>query len=371
MGCGASTHAPEDSQPRSVPVAEDAANKRAAENTVGSAVTSGNKAEPIVVREEISKLANEEPDSPTTVRVTDRKKPTAVSAENIPTVFSDDEATPRNTEVANPDSRVRGSQAVAQLLEKEGSQEVDSREGSKGRLSRHESTKLPVPEAVVLGASQSLGNSGRIDAVAPPPASSAQAPKKNGWGDDERVTIRSVAEPASSSSNNRYEDLTYSDDEDEDGRFDLLRWQRFYKWNKNKHADLLDFLWKRFDSKQYSMFCATYKGQDQIFAAFQGQNVTHGMACRLEACQLDLFSIMHTLLDFETNEYKVVGVFIFRGTEVPPPVVSLPDYELFQWLKAEPKDPLVRQFVSSLIVGNSPVPQYNVVASCLIQLQAQ
>lgn len=90
---------------------------------------------------------------------------------------------------------------------------------------------------------------------------------------------------------NRY-DLDLSDDDDDKKTFDLERFCKFYKvgtedltrhvtpdpchlssphdqWNKSKPADLLDFLWRNFDAKQYSMLCLTYKDQDSIFAGFQ------------------------------------------------------------------------------------------------------
>ena len=87
---------------------------------------------------------------------------------------------------------------------------------------------------------------------------------------------------------NRY-DIDLSDDEDEKKAFDLERFCKFYKWNKNKPSDLLDFLWRNFDNKQYSMLCFTYKDQDSIFAGFQGANVAHGLFCRLEKLGMEYF----------------------------------------------------------------------------------
>lgn len=89
----------------------------------------------------------------------------------------------------------------------------------------------------------------------------------------------------------------------------MERWRRYYKWNRTKPADLLvsnspglplllavfgpptsphltcassapprhflqDFLWRRFDSRHFSIYVATYKPQDNLFAGFQvGQAV--------------------------------------------------------------------------------------------------
>lgn len=187
-------------------------------------------------------------------------------------------------------------------------------------------------------------------------------------------------------------DLDLSDDEDEKRSFDMERCElisayipqtylstddrsllssvcRYYKWNRNKPADLLDFLWRNFDAKQYSMLCFTYKDQDSIFAGFQGENVAHGLFCRLEKLGMEYFGAMQTLYrPSRQNSYnaldsfKVLGVFILPGSEVPRPLVTLPDFQDFQILKADTKDPLIRQFVGKIITGTSPVQEFSSIS---------
>jgi hypothetical protein len=80
-----------------------------------------------------------------------------------------------------------------------------------------------------------------------------------------------------------------------------------------------------------------------------------------------------------------MGVFIVQGTEMPPQLLaSVPDLQgssdsdlsssspsgggrYFQLLKAETKDPLVRQFVGGLVTGISPVPDFAVLSSREVQ----
>jgi hypothetical protein len=81
----------------------------------------------------------------------------------------------------------------------------------------------------------------------------------------------------------------------------------------------------------------------------------------------------------------VVGVLIVRGLEPPTDLlVHVPDLhgastqqgcassdgERFQVMKADIKDPLVRQFVGGLVTGVSPMPDYQVMHSRELQVKA-
>ena len=78
-----------------------------------------------------------------------------------------------------------------------------------------------------------------------------------------------------------------------------------------------------------------------------------------------------------------MGVIIVPGTEISPRLLSrVPDLSegsgsgggggtsaapLFQLLKADVKDPLVRQFIGGLVTGLSPVPEFSVVSTREVQ----
>ena len=77
-----------------------------------------------------------------------------------------------------------------------------------------------------------------------------------------------------------------------------------------------------------------------------------------------------------------MGIFIVPGTEMPAQLLaSVPDIRAgpagsapsssgcgtFQLLKADTKDPLVRQFVGGLVTGRSPVPDFMVLSSREVQ----
>jgi len=182
-------------------------------------------------------------------------------------------------------------------------------------------------------------------------------------------------------------EISISDDDDEDdaGRvsssggegFDMQRWKRFYQWNHRKPDDLLAFFWKRFEPKAWSLFCASYRNQDALFAPFQGENVIHGVSCRLEAAiqanshgsASNVFGLLHTFADKHAAKQKVLGLFIVRGQSPPAQLEHVLDEEDWALAKAETQDPLVRDFVSGLLAprGNkSALEDFQITCSRVI-----
>lgn len=99
----------------------------------------------------------------------------------------------------------------------------------------------------------------------------------------------------------------------------------------------------------------------------QGDNVAHGLFCRLEKLDMEYFGCMQTLYRPSRSHnaldaFKVIGVFILPGTDIPRKLASFPDFQDFQILKADTRDPLIRQFVGKIMVGTSPVQEFSSVA---------
>jgi len=111
----------------------------------------------------------------------------------------------------------------------------------------------------------------------------------------------------------RYTDLSFSDSDDEDGGkpFDLPRWRKFYAWNRNKQADLTEFLWRRFDPRTNSMFVVTYAAQDAIFAGYQGDNAMVRVGARRpHVCTRTTGACMHACI---SGIYSVVNRHLYLG----------------------------------------------------------
>jgi len=288
-----------------------------------------------------------------THRSTDRVVNKPKQADDIPTVCDEPD---RNSASSN------GAHAARPAMQAFGMQKGEEASSSGRGLVRQESTKAANAAIVTLKGGQAKGMAtisesfGSMDSY-----DMEMGPSVAKYGKPGETTLS----------------ISDSDDSDDDAPgFAMARWKRFYHWNRKKPAELLKFLWKRFDPKAWSVYCATYRQQDALFAAFQGENIIHGFACRLEQLMsaggpaADIFGVLHTMVSYASpsEQYKVVGVFIVKGGDssgVPRDIAEALATDLEQWQlsKADPKDPLIRQFVSGLITGQSPVQQFDIVAT--------
>ncbi|KXZ48059.1 hypothetical protein GPECTOR_30g154 [Gonium pectorale] len=150
----------------------------------------------------------------------------------------------------------------------------------------------------------------------------------------------------------------FSDDEDDlDSLFTLHAWKRYYGYNKNKHQDLLKYFWRRFPPRDYSCFCISYRDQDLLLTAYMAENCVNGFVARIEDLGLadGLFLQLYTLHDFKSDQYRIVGLLVVQGQSLPPQLAALSAFDGFVYHKADVGVTLVKQFVSALLVGKSPL----------------
>ncbi|PNH05381.1 Elongation factor 1-gamma 2 [Tetrabaena socialis] len=158
------------------------------------------------------------------------------------------------------------------------------------------------------------------------------------------------------------------DDSDEDeleALFSLQAWKRYYGYNKKKHQDLLTYFWRKFQPADYSCFCISYRQQDLLLTAYMADNCVHGYCCRIEEMRLSdaLFLQMYVLHDFECDLYRIVGLLLVQGQVLPQELAALSALDGFVYLKADTSVTLVKQFVSALLVGKSPLNSLQLLSS--------
>ncbi|KAG2490327.1 hypothetical protein HYH03_011277 [Edaphochlamys debaryana] len=151
-----------------------------------------------------------------------------------------------------------------------------------------------------------------------------------------------------------------SDEDELDAIFSMTAWKRYYGYNKNKHHDLLTYFWRRFGAqKDYSLFCVSYRHQDNLLTQYMAENAVHGYLSRLQEAGLGegLFVQMYVLRELAAPEeaYRVVGLLLAQGASPPAPLSALAAFDDFVYLRADPAQALVRQFCSALLVGRSPL----------------
>ncbi len=95
------------------------------------------------------------------------------------------------------------------------------------------------------------------------------------------------------------------------------------------------------------------------------ENVVNGYVARLEDLGLadQLFLQLYTLHDFECDLYRVVGLLLVQGGALPPQLQNLAAFDGFAYHRADTSVTLVKQFVSALLVGKSPVNTLQLLAA--------
>ncbi|KAG2447450.1 hypothetical protein HYH02_007775 [Chlamydomonas schloesseri] len=174
-----------------------------------------------------------------------------------------------------------------------------------------------------------------------------------------------------------------SDSEDElEALFTMASWKRFYSYNKKKHHDLLTYFWRKFPPSGYSLWCVSYRYGDLLLAPFMADNVAAGYMARLEELPAlagggggggggdgggahladEVFCQMYSLHDYEMDEYRVVGLLLAPGSALPTALAALSAFDGFTYLKADSGSTHVKQFVSALLVGKSPLTSLSLLS---------
>ncbi|MEW5304200.1 MAG: hypothetical protein WDW36_006827 [Sanguina aurantia] len=177
-------------------------------------------------------------------------------------------------------------------------------------------------------------------------------------------------DPSGDGNEDDSEDSRDSGEEAGTGRFSMESWKRHFKWNKHKPSELLPVLWKRFNPTTHSIYVVSHRHHDCINATYQGDSLAHGLYCRVEAACLlpTLFGRLHVLYNYDADEYKLIGVFIFRGQALPQQVAEFVDVDCYSWLKMDLGEGVnsgheAKTLVSELVAGGLPSCEYKAVST--------
>lgn len=79
-----------------------------------------------------------------------------------------------------------------------------------------------------------------------------------------------------------------------------------------------------------------------------------------------LFGRLHVLYNYDADEYKLIGVFIFKGQVLPQKVAEFVDVDCYSWLKMDVSSgvgPEAKSLVSELMAGGLPSFEYKAVST--------
>ncbi|XP_024356579.1 elongation factor 1-gamma 3 [Physcomitrium patens] len=115
----------------------------------------------------------------------------------------------------------------------------------------------------------------------------------------------------------------------------LDNWKRLYSNTKAKDFHLaISGFWEMFDAEGWSLWFCDYKYNDENQVTFVTMNKVGGFLQRMDLARKYSFGKMCIL--GENPPYKIKGVWLFRGLDVPQMVLDeVYDAELYEWTKVD------------------------------------
>jgi elongation factor 1-gamma len=143
-----------------------------------------------------------------------------------------------------------------------------------------------------------------------------------------------VAKSALLKPKNKMDDLPPS-------HFDLQEWKRFYSNTDRIRPTAVEYFWKKYDPKGYTMYRITYKYNDELALHFQSSNLIGGFYQRLERLLKYAFGSMCVF--GEPKDSIISGMFIIRGQEIPDIVKECVDFDSYDFVEVDTKDQAVQE----------------------------
>ncbi|CAI5998052.1 unnamed protein product [Closterium sp. NIES-65] len=126
-------------------------------------------------------------------------------------------------------------------------------------------------------------------------------------------------------------------------------WKRLYsntKANNFREVAIKGF-WEMFDPEGYSLWFCDYKFNDENTVKFVTLNKVSGFLQRMDLARKYAFAKM-CILGPDEGPFVIKGVWLFRGSEVPPFVMEeCYDCELYEWSKVDLSDEAQKERVNA------------------------
>eukprot|EP00250_Pteridium_aquilinum_P007323 c17066_g1_i1 orf=219-1505(+) len=127
-------------------------------------------------------------------------------------------------------------------------------------------------------------------------------------------------------------------------------WKRLYSNTKAKdfREVAIEGFWKMYDPEGYSLWFCDYKYNEENTVTFVTMNKVGGFLQRMDFIRKHGFAKMCIL--GETAPFKIKGVWLFRGQEIPQIVLDeCYDAELYEWTKVDITDEAQKERVNAYL----------------------
>nr|XP_043628780.1 elongation factor 1-gamma-like [Erigeron canadensis] len=131
-------------------------------------------------------------------------------------------------------------------------------------------------------------------------------------------------------------------------------WKRLYSNTKTNFREVaIKGFWEMFDPEGYSLWFCNYKYNNENTVSFVTMNKVGGFLQRMDLARKYAFGKM-LVVGYEPP-YKVKGLWLFRGPEIPKFVMDeCYDMELYEWTKVNLSDEAQKERVNQMIEDYEP-----------------
>eukprot|EP00262_Sarcandra_glabra_P011777 TRINITY_DN28_c0_g1_i2.p1 TRINITY_DN28_c0_g1~~TRINITY_DN28_c0_g1_i2.p1 ORF type:complete len:429 (-),score=95.60 TRINITY_DN28_c0_g1_i2:260-1546(-) len=131
-------------------------------------------------------------------------------------------------------------------------------------------------------------------------------------------------------------------------------WKRLYSNTKTNFREVaIKGFWDMYDPEGYSLWFCDYKYNDENTVSFVTLNKVSGFLQRMDLTRKYAFGKM--LVIGSDPPYKVKGLWLFRGQEIPQFVLDeCYDMELYEWTKVDISDEAQKERVNAMIEDQEP-----------------
>ncbi|KAL8134608.1 hypothetical protein AgCh_009580 [Apium graveolens] len=131
-------------------------------------------------------------------------------------------------------------------------------------------------------------------------------------------------------------------------------WKRLYSNTKSNFREVaVKGFWDMYDPEGYSLWFCDYKYNDENTVSFVTMNKVGGFLQRMDLARKYAFGKM--LVIGSEPPYKVQGLWLFRGKEIPKFVMEeCYDMELYKWTEVDITDEAQKERASQMIEDHEP-----------------
>jgi len=125
-------------------------------------------------------------------------------------------------------------------------------------------------------------------------------------------------------------------------KLEMDEWKRTYSNTKNIKEDAMTWFWANYDPEGYSIWLSDYKYNPDLKILFKTCNLVGGFVQRLDPLRKYGFGSLLIFGNEEAQKFEVTGVWLFRGTSIPPEMSENDDAIHHNFTKLDTNDPAVR-----------------------------